>query len=247
MSRFPNPYNPSPFGATQSRPLDYGRDATGPAVAAFFNAVYAWMATGLALTGVVAWFVYQNPHILESIGAGGLIVLFLIELGLVFAISGAINRISTSVATILFLVYSAINGLFLSSLFLIFTHGSIAAAFLVTAGAFAATSIYGYVTKADLSRMGSIAFMGLIGIIIASIVNMFLRSPGLYWIISYAAVLIFTVLTAYDTQKLKAIAYQTAGDPALSSRLAISGSLVLYLDFINLFVYLLQIMGQRRN
>jgi FtsH-binding integral membrane protein len=248
MARFPDPYNSGPFGFAQprSQPLDYGRETT-PAVAAFFNAVYAWMAAGLALTGVVAWFTYQHPEVLRSIGGIGLIVLFLVELGLVFAISGAVNRISASAATALFLVYSAINGLFLSVLFAIYTHGSIASTFLVTAGAFAATSVYGYVTKADLTRIGSIAFMALIGLILASVVNIFLRSPAMYWLISYAGVLIFTALTAYDTQKLKEIAYQTAGDPRLSARLAISGSLALYLDFINLFIFLLRIMGNRRS
>lgn len=249
MARFPDPYNSNnPFtgGFARPRPLDYGREST-PAVAAFFNAVYAWMATGLALTGVVAWLTYQHPQVLASLGMGGIIVLFLVEIGLVVAISGAINRISATAATALFLLYSALNGLLLSGIFVVYTHASIASTFLVTAGAFGATSVYGYVTKRDLTRVGSLAFMALIGLILASLVNLFLHSPALYWLVSYAGVLIFTALTAYDTQKLKEIAYQTAGDPRLSARLAISGSLALYLDFINLFLFLLRILGNRRN
>jgi uncharacterized protein len=231
----------NPWGA--SRPLDYSSDgASDVAVRNFFNTVYAWMAAGLALTGVVAWYVSQNVQVLRSMGAG-IWLLFLVEIGLVFAISGAINKISAGVATGLFMLYAGINGVLLSGILLMYAHATVGAAFLVTAGAFAATSLYGFVTKADLSRWGSILFMALIGLILASIVNFFMASNALMWLINYAGVAIFVGLTAYDTQKLKQIAWQTSGNPALANRLAIIGSLRLYLDFINLFIFLVQILG----
>jgi uncharacterized protein len=236
----------NPFGTT--RPLDYSADRGGDvAVRAFFNAVYAWMAAGLALTGVIAWYVSQNMQLLQSLGGGGYIILFLVELGLVFAISGAINKISASVATGLFLLYAAINGVLLSVLLLVYPHATVGAAFLVTGGAFAATSLYGYVTQTDLTRFGALLFMALIGLILATVVNIFLRSDAMSWLITYAGVLIFVGLTAYDTQKLKQIAWQTSGNPALAARLSIVGSLTLYLDFINLFIYILRILGNKRR
>jgi FtsH-binding integral membrane protein len=242
MSRYPGPFNQ--MGAA---PLDYESRLSAGTLATFFNAVYAWMATGLALTAVVAWVVSQNLEWVRQIFHPGVIlILFLAELGLVVAISGAINRISASTATGLFLLYSALNGLTLSIIFLAYTHASIASTFFVTAGAFGATSVYGFVTKRDLTSLGSLLFMALIGLILASVVNIFFMNPALYWAISYAGVIIFVGLTAYDTQKLKNIAAQTEGNPELSNRMAIAGSLSLYLDFINLFLFLLRILGKRR-
>jgi FtsH-binding integral membrane protein len=184
---------------------------------------------------------------MQSIFRGPLLfVLILAELGLVVAISGMIQRINTGVATALFLLYSALNGLTLSAIFIVYAHATIASAFVVTAGTFAAMSVYGFVTKTDLTKFGPILFMALIGLIIASVVNIFMASSGLYWIITYAGVLIFVGLTAYDTQKLKIIAVQTESNPALAARLSIAGALSLYLDFINLFLFILRIMGNRR-
>jgi len=239
----------SQFPQSQRRPaypLDYS-GAGDLAVASFFNAVYAWMAVGLALTGVVAWYVSQNVAILNSIRGGGFLILFLVEIGLVIAITSAINRISAPVATLMFMLYSALNGVLLSFIFKVYTNASIGSTFMVTAGAFAATSIYGYVTKKDLTAVGSLLFMALIGLVIASVVNIFWHNPMFYYLISYAGVIIFVGLTAYDTQKLKQLAYQTSGNQAMAARMSIVGSLVLYLDFINLFLFLLRIMGDRRK
>jgi FtsH-binding integral membrane protein len=206
------------------------------------------MAAGLALTAVVAWAVADSPS-LTAVARNGLVLIaaFVVELGLVIAISGAINRISAATATALFMLYSAINGFVLSMLVWSYSHTSLGGTFAVTAGTFAAMSVYGYTTKRDLTRIGSLLFMALFGIIIASVVNFFFASSLLYWGITYVGVLIFVGLTAYDTQKLRVIATQTSGNPALASRRAIVGSLLLYLDFINLFLLLLRLMGNRRN
>jgi len=212
----------------------------------FFNAVYAWMATGLALTAVVAWYVSTQPQILQAMGMGTLLVLFVVQILLVVTISAAVQRINATVATVLFLVYAALNGLTLSGIFLAYTQSTLTGAFVVTAGMFGAMSVAGFVTKIDLTRLGSFLFMALIGMVLATIVNIFVASTALYWITTYAGVLIFVGLTAYDTQRLKAIAYATANDSAMSSRMAISGALTLYLDFLNLFLMMLRIMGSRR-
>jgi uncharacterized protein len=242
MSSFPS----GPFGRTRPRPLDYRVGATSDTVVRFFNTVYAWMASGLALTALVAWYVSEQGWAMPMLRSGFIWVLFIAQLALVFTISAAVNRINATTATVLFMLYAALNGLTLSVIFLVYTGASLAGTFFVTAGAFGATSVYGMVTRRDLTRLGSLMFMALIGLVLASIVNMFWHNPALYWIVSYAGVLIFVGLTAYDTQKLKAIAYQTEGNQALASRLAISGALALYLDFINLFLFLLRFMGKRR-
>jgi FtsH-binding integral membrane protein len=238
----------SQFPTYRSTDLQYESRADSATVAQFFNAVYAWMAAGLALTAVVAWWVSTQPEVMRQIFRGPmLIALIIAELALVFVIAAATTKINATAATVLFLLYSALNGLTLSVIFLIYTRGSLAGTFGVTAGTFAATSVYGYVTKRDLTSLGSILFMALIGLIIASIVNLFWANSTLYWIITYAGVLIFVGLTAYDTQKLKHIAYQTTDNPALAARLSVNGALTLYLDFINLFLFLLRILGSRRN
>jgi uncharacterized protein len=242
MARFPNNFGNN-FGA---QPIPYASPVDETVMSQFFNAVYAWMAAGLALTGVVA-FATASHRLPIPLNLGTFAVLFILQIVLVMAISGAINRISPAVATAMFLLYAALNGVTLSVIFLIYAKGSIASAFLVTAGTFAAMSIYGYTTRRDLTRFGSLLITALFGIIIASFVNFFLHSSMLFWIVNYAAVLIFVGLTAYDTQALKIIAVQTAGDQRMSSRMAIVGSLKLYLDFINLFVLILQIMNDRRN
>jgi len=240
MSRMPSPY-------ANSIPNARGDSQVGSSVlVAFFNTVYAWMATGLALTAVVAWWVSTQPQLVAQLGMGTFIVLFIIQIGLVIAISAAINKINATVATALFLLYAALNGVTLSGIFLIYSQASLAGAFFVTAGMFGAMSVVGFVLKTDLTRFRNLFMMALIGFVIASVVNIFFASSTMYWIITYAGVVIFTGLTAYDTQRLKQIAYATAGDPRMASRLAISGALSLYLDFLNLFLMMLRIMGTRR-
>lgn len=239
MSRYPSPYS-------QPQTLEYGTSAG--VVARFMNNVYAWMAAGLALTAVVAWVVSQNAPALQTIfNRGTFLVLILVELGLVMAISYATQRISAGVATALFLLYAAVNGLTFSVIFLAYRLGDIGVTFAITAGMFGGMSLIGYVTKKDLTSLGMMCMMGLLGIIIASFVNWFLHSSALYWAVTYIGVAIFLGLTAYDTQKLKEIAYATEGNPQLANRLAINGALALYLDFINLFLLMLRVLGSRRN
>jgi uncharacterized protein len=241
MSSFNDPFS------NPRETLGYESRVGATTVAQFFNMVYAWMAVGLAVTAVVAFWVSTQPALMAQIFRGpALIILFIAEIGLVITISAAVQKINATAATVLFLIYSALNGLTLSVIFLVYTRGSLAGTFVVTAGTFAAMSVYGFTTKRDLTSMGSLLFMALIGLILASIVNMFWANTTLYWIITYAGVLIFVGLVAYDTQKLRYIAAQTGGEPALASRLAISGALALYLDFINLFLFLLRILGKRR-
>ena len=242
MARFPS----GPFGQVGVRPLDYRAGESEVTVAQFFNAVYAWMAVGLAVTAAVAYWVAMTSP-LALMNPLALIGIVIAQLILVVTISRAVNSISASAATALFLLYACLNGLMFSVLFLIYKLPTLGGTFMVTAGMFGAISLYGYVTKRDLTRLGSILFMALIGLILASVVNIFLHNPTLYWLISYAGVLIFVGLTAYDTQKLKQIAMQTGGDPAMAHRMSVVGSLVLYLDFINLFLLLLRIMGNRRQ
>jgi FtsH-binding integral membrane protein len=244
MARFPNNFG----NGLTSQPLGYATPADEMTISTFFNAVYAWMAAGLALTGVIAFIVANRPDLLPfQLTGGTFLILFVLQLLLVVSISGAINRIGPAAATALFLLYAALNGVTFSVLFKAYSLPSLTSAFLVTAGTFGAMSIYGYTTRRDLTRFGSLFFAALIGIVIASVVNMFLHSPMLYWLVSYGGVILFIGLTAYDTQVLKIYAAQTAGNPHMASRLAIVGSLRLYLDFINLFLFILRIMGNRRN
>ena len=244
MARFPNP---NTFGPSRPYDMQYESRADTVTVARFFNAVYAWMAAGLALTAVVAWYVSTRPDLMARIFGNGLVLFGLIiaQLALVFTVSAAVNKISAPVATGLFLLYAALNGLTLSAIFIVYAQATIASAFIITAGTFGAMSVWGFVTKRDLSGMGSILFMALIGLILASVVNIFWANSTLTMLINYAGVLIFVGLTAYDTQKLKEIAVATAYDPAMSARMSVSGALTLYLDFVNLFLFLLRILGRR--
>ncbi|RLB44035.1 MAG: BAX inhibitor (BI)-1/YccA family protein [Deltaproteobacteria bacterium] len=217
----------------------------------FVRSVYNWMAIGLALTGVVALYVANSPTLIRLFLGNPILLLVLIlgELGLVFSISGMINRMSATTATSLFILYSALNGITLSSIFLIYTRTSIVSTFFVCAATFVACSIYGWTTKRDLTSFGGFLVMGLIGIIIASLVNMFVRSSGLGMLITYIGVFVFLGLTAYDTQRLKEMALtQPAGlDAGVVRKGAILGALSLYLDFINLFLLLLRLFGQSRE
>jgi FtsH-binding integral membrane protein len=227
-------------------PLEYGADVSSGAIVKFFNAVYAWMAVGLAVTAVVAWFTYVHHDALRALFSGGAILFIVIaQLALVVTISAAIQKISAPVATALFVLYAALNGVLFSSIFAVYAHTSIATTFLTCAAMFAVMSLYGMFTKSNLATMGKIMFMALIGLIIASIVNFFTASSALYWIISYAGVIIFCGLTAYDTQRLKQIAVVVQEDAAMSARLSVNGALSLYLNFINLFLFLLRFMGRR--
>ena len=213
------------------------------AVQTFIQRVYQWMAAGLALTGFVAAWAATQPGVLRALVGGGFLLLMLVELGLVIWLSASITKISPAAATTGFLVYSALNGLTLSFIFVVYTGASIASTFFITAGTFAGVSIFGWVTKSDLSSLGGYLMMGLIGVILASVVNFFFHSPVLYWILTYAGLAVFIGLTAYDTQRLKEIHQTGAG---ATDQIAILGALRLYLDFINMFLLLLRLFGRKR-
>ena len=216
----------------------------------FIRSVYNWMAIGLGLTGFIALYVSNSPNMIRLIYGNQVLFFGLIigELGLVFYLSARVQKIHASTATALFILYAALNGVTLSFIFLIYTSSSITSTFFICAATFVSCSIYGMVTKRDLTSLGGFMAMGLIGIIIASVVNMFIRSSGMSMIISYIGVFVFVGLTAYDTQKLKRMAItQPAGlEAGVVRKGAIMGALALYLDFINLFLMLLRILGSRR-
>ncbi|WKK65548.1 Bax inhibitor-1/YccA family protein [Lutimonas zeaxanthinifaciens] len=216
--------------------------------AVFITRVYNWMALALFITGLIAYYTASNPQLFNAIVSSRLLFFGLIigELALVVYLSRAINTMSRNMAIGAFLVYSVLNGLTMSVIFMAYTSSSIATTFYITAGTFAAMSVYGYTTKRDLTSIGNMAFMALIGIIIASIVNMFLQNEMMYWIISYLGVAIFVGLVAYDTQKLKEIGSRGFVNEEGMEKSAILGALSLYLDFINLFLFLLRIFGDRR-
>ncbi|MFP4159159.1 MAG: Bax inhibitor-1 family protein [Desulfobacterales bacterium] len=219
-------------------------------VNSFIRSVYNWMAVGLALTGGVAYFAAHNPALNQLIYGAPMVFFGLIiaELAMVFYLSARIQKIQASTATGLFLLYAGINGLTLSFIFLVYTKTSIASVFFICAATFVACSIYGMTTKRDLTSWGNFLFMGLIGIIIASVVNIFIQSTAMMTIISYVGVLVFVGLTAYDTQKLKNMALtQPEGlEAGVIRKGAIMGALTLYLDFINLLIMLLYIFGERK-
>jgi len=229
--------------------MAYQRDRAAAVQGEFIRRVYNWMGLGLAATALVALYTSGNPRLLGMIFGNSLVFfgLILAELGLVIWLSAGINRLQFSTASAMFFIYSALNGLTLSVIFLAYTRASIASTFFVTAGTFGAMSFYGYTTKRDLSSWGSFLFMGLIGVILASVVNIFLRSPGIYWVVTYAGILVFVGLTAYDTNKLKEMALAGFADAESESKSAVMGALALYLDFINLFLMLLRVLGSRRD
>jgi FtsH-binding integral membrane protein len=231
----------------QPKPYSMGQPQVQVRVNEFVRGVYNWMALGLALTGFVAYFVASNEAALRFVYQARWLF-FIGELALVFILAARIQKLKASTATGMFLGYSALNGATLSFLLLMFTGESIASTFFICAAAFLALSIWGWTTKKDLTGFGSFLFMGLIGIIIASIVNIFIGSHGMQMIISYIGVLIFTGLTAYDTQQIKmmAIGQPSNLDAAVLRKGSIIGALKLYLDFILMFQYLLMILGNRR-
>ena len=218
------------------------------AVATLFKSLYMQMAAALTVTGLVSYFLAQSENFWNFLATNPSIVwiAFFAQLGLVIWMSAGIMRMSMTTATLLFILYSVLMGVTMSSIFLVYTMGSIASTFFITAGMFFAMSLIGYITRLDLTKVGSILFMALIGIIIASVVNIFLGSETLYWIVSYAGVVIFVGLTAYDTQKLKHMFLNYGSVDEMGQKLALLGALTLYLDFINLFLFLLRIFGDRR-
>ena len=231
----------------QSIPLNKARAQVR--VNEFIRSVYNWMAIGLGLTGVVAFYVSNSETLLKLIFGNQIIFFGLIigELILVFTISARVHKMQASTATSLFVLYAALNGATISAIFLIYTKSSITSTFFICAATFIVSSIYGMVTKRDLTSMGQFMFMGLIGIVIASVVNLFVRSSGMSLIVSYIGVVVFVGLTAYDTQKLRTMALSQPDnlDSGTIRKGAILGALTLYLDFINLFLMLLRILGNR--
>lgn len=230
------PQRPAPGYMTQDR---------SDAERRFMSAVYGWMTLGLLVTAGVAAFVASSPSLVETIFFRSRFVflgLVLAEVGLVIAIGRVAHRLTGAAAGGLFALYAALNGVTLSVILLAYTGESVTQAFLITAGTFAAMSVYGTVTRRDLTSWGQFLFMGLIGVVIASLVNIFLRSDMLSWVMSCAAVVVFTGLTAYDTQKLRALAAAGGG----TAGLAVSGALMLYLDFVNLLLAILRLFGRRR-
>ena len=211
----------------------------------FMAAVYRWMTFGLLVTSGVAFYVATTPAVLQVIFGNKLVFwgLIIAQFGLVIALSAAVNKLSAGVAGALFLLYSALTGATLSVVLLAYTGASVASAFAVTAGTFMAMSIYGTVTKKDLTSWSTFLFMGLIGIVIASVVNIFMKSGMISWVVSAAAVVVFTGLTAYDTQRLRRMAALGGTVAALP----VNGALSLYLNFINLFLSILNLFGGRRN
>ncbi|WP_064194176.1 Bax inhibitor-1/YccA family protein [Shigella flexneri] len=211
--------------------------------------VYGWMTVGLLLTAFVAWYAANSAAVMELLFTNRvfLIGLIIAQLALVIVLSAMIQKLSAGVTTMLFMLYSALTGLTLSSIFIVYTAASIASTFVVTAGMFGAMSLYGYTTKRDLSGFGNMLFMALIGIVLASLVNFWLKSEALMWAVTYIGVIVFVGLTEYDTQKLKNMGEQIdTRDTSNLRKYSILGALTLYLDFINLFLMLLRIFGNRR-
>jgi len=252
----------SPFGRVAGR-IDAA--AVDAGLRAYMLRIYNYMSIGLAITGLAALGVYMaavtDVPTPDAVRVGKLFLtpfgyamfvsplkwLFMLApLAMVFVISGGINRLAPSTAQILFWVFAALMGVSMSSIFLVFTHTSIVRVFFITAASFGALSLYGYTTRRDLTGMGSFLFMGLIGVVIASLVGLFVHSSMLQWVISVAGVIIFTGLTAYDTQKIKEM-YYVGDDGTVAGRKAIMGALSLYLDFVNLFQFLMAFMGQSRD
>lgn len=222
--------------------------AQSDAATIFLAKVFNWMAIGLGLTGITAFVTAFSGLAPMIIGSPIFFVLIIAELGVVFYLSARVEKLAASTAAGLFIGYSILNGLTLSVLFLAYTMTSLASTFFITAAMFGSMAVYGFVTKKDLSSWGSFLFMGLIGIIIASLVNMFMHSPMISWVVSAVGVIIFTGLTAYDVQKIMKFGASgiMGGDVAVVRKGAIMGALTLYLDFINLFIMLLHFLGNRR-
>ena len=236
----------SMYPQTRRYELEYGTDEK--VVFNFFNAVYAWMAVGLAVTATVAFLCSRSPAILGFIYANKFVAIasVLTAVAIAWGVRSAAHRMSPAAATGLFLLYAAVVGLLISYIFLVYPIQTIGGAFVMTAGVFGGMSLYGWFTKRDLTSMGSILIMCFWGLFLASIVNVFLASNAVSWVITYAVLAVFIGLTAYDTQKLRQLAYSLQGNPSMAARYAIVGSLELYVDFINIFLSILRILGSRR-
>ncbi|MFT4071935.1 MAG: Bax inhibitor-1/YccA family protein [Dysgonamonadaceae bacterium] len=231
------------------KPIEISSVEQKSAQAVLFRNVYTWMTMALVVTGITSLIVANSPSLMQAIYGNRILFygLLLGELGLVWYISARIGSLSLNTATLLFIVYSIFNGVTMAFLFAVYTATSIASTFFITAGTFAAMALVGTFTKKDLSSWGRFLIMALIGLIIASVVNLFLKNETMYWIISYIGVLLFVALTAYDAQKIKNLIQMHGNEVNESTqKIALMGALTLYLDFINLFIYLLRIMGNRR-
>ncbi len=226
-----------------------GRDQTIDVARSFLGGVYRFMSLGLATTGLVAVLVASSPAALDLVFGNRMVMMLLLiaQLGMVLAFGPVAARASAGAAAAMFFGYSALSGVTMASIFLMYTASSIGSTFLVTAGMFGGVSVYGAVTKRNLDGVGSFAFMGLIGLLLASVVNIFLKSPAVYWLTTFMGVIVFTGLAAYDTAKLKALAQAGIGEGEARTKLALQGALILYLDFINLFLMLLRIFGGGRR
>lgn len=218
-------------------------------VSTLFKSVYMQMAAALTVTGLTAYAVANSPQLLYALfsNSASIWILLIAQFGLVIWLSSRVMRMSLTSATLLFILYSVLTGLTFSSIFFVYTYESIASTFFVTAGTFFSMSLVGYTTRMDLSKIGNILYMLLIGLLIATVVNIFVASSGLYWVITYAGVIIFTGLIAWDTQKLKTIFLEYGSADDSGHKLALLGALTLYLDFINLFLFLLRILGGNRE
>lgn len=218
-------------------------------VSSFMAGVYGWMSCALALTAGAAYYVASTPSVFMYLYTHSALILglFIFQIGLVIALSGFINRMSFVTALVLFLLYAGSLGVTLSSIFFIYTQSSILSTFLTTALTFGAMSLYGYFTKADLTSIGTMSLMVLVGLVIGMLVNMFLQSEQFDYILSGIGVVVFTLLTAYDTQKIKEIGRHMLADRETAGKVTLIGALTLYLDFVNLFLFLLRFMGQRRE
>ncbi|MGL4597916.1 MAG: Bax inhibitor-1/YccA family protein [Bacteroidia bacterium] len=240
--------NYNPFGQNNGMSMNTGATVTTESIRIFMRNVFGWMAAALALSGVAAYAFATIPAFTEFLYGSRVtfyIVLFA-PVALVLVMGFGQNRLSFPALLGIFLLYAALTGMSLSSIFLIYEMGSIISTFLISSGMFAAMAVLGFVTKADLTSFGRIMMMGLMGIVIASIVNLFMQSSQLGWIISLVGVAVFTGLTAYDVQKLKNIASQTGSEGEVAAKASVMGALTLYMDFINLFIMLLRVMGKRK-
>jgi uncharacterized protein len=226
-----------------------GRNVTADATSRFLGQVYRTMALGLAVTGFIAMLIASSPTALEFLlmHRGIVMLLVVAQFATVLAFTALINRVSAGAAAAMFFGYAALSGVTFSTIFLVYTASSIAGTFFITAGAFAGLSAYGLLTKRKLDGMGSFLFMGLIGLVLASVVNIFLHSPAVYWLTTFMGVIVFTGLAAYDTAKLKQLAAANDLTGDAGRKVALQGALTLYLDFINLFLFLLRIFGGRRR
>lgn len=232
--------------STHRMERDLARSAAFPAL---MRKVYLWMTMALVITGLCAWGTATSPSMVQLVygNRAAIWVLLIAELGLVFYTTARIQRLSLTTATTLFIIYSALNGVTLSSIFMVYAMTSIAKVFFITAGTFGVMALYGYVTKTDLSRFGNLFLMALFGLIIATVANLFIKSSGFDLILSYIGVVLFVGLTAWDSQQIKRALSMQAGLDESAQKVALLGALELYLDFINLFLYLLRIFGRSDN